>query len=179
MKRYFIALSALTLLVPLTLSAQKGSSKGKSSKKNTVDTSSADQSVTMEIVPASSLTIIGGSPTLALSLDKDGYGHTTDSSTSYKINSNINTKESLKITGMILEGGNMPDNMQLKASLGSKEGKSRGDKVLSTMATDLVYKIPSHTSDMGTITYTFSVENGWETAQQTIVRTIAFTLISS
>ncbi len=127
--------------------------------------------------PTSNITISGSPRPLTVSLGLDGTGSATDSSTSYTISSNTGNGK-LKILGAITSGGNLPLNTSLQVSLSSTKGASQGLQVLTTNPIDLVRKIPSLISDSGSITYVFSVQNGWQIPAQTIQRTVTLTLTS-
>jgi hypothetical protein len=139
----------------------------------------ATQAVTMQIASTSSITASGNPATLAVTLDSDGQGSASDNSTTYTIVSNASSRETLKITGAITTGGDMPEDTTLTITLASNDGKSKGALALGTSAVELVEKIPALVSDTASITYDFSVTNGWEVPTQTISRTVTLTLMSS
>ena len=139
----------------------------------------ATQNLTMVINSSSTITTSGTPPTLSVTLAADGTGSSTDSSTSYTVVSNSNANGSLKVTGAITTGGNMPTNTGLTISLASTKGTSQGAQTLTTTATDLITKLPTLLSDTGAITYVFSVSNGWTIAAQTLSRTVTLTLTGS
>lgn len=138
----------------------------------------ATQNLTMSIAASSNITTSGNPATLAVSINSDGTGSATDNSTTYTVVCNAGGKGTLKITGQISSGGNMPENTSLTTSLASTAGTSLGAQTLSTTAVDLVNKLPTLLSDRGTITYTFNVTNGWTMAAQTLTRTVTLTLTS-
>lgn len=137
------------------------------------------QTVTMTIASASNITVSGNPGTLAVTLNTAGTGTATDNSTTYSVTSNTNASGTLKITGAITTGGNMPTNTSLTTSLASTAGTSLGAQTLSTTAVDLVNRLPTLLSDTAAITYTFNVTNGWTIAAQTISRTVTLTLTSN
>lgn len=138
----------------------------------------ATQNLTMSIASSSNITTSGNPATLAITINSDGTGSATDNSTTYTVVCNSGAKGTLKITGQISSGGDMPENTSLKTSLASTAGTSLGAQTLSTTAVDLVNKLPTLLSDRGTITYTFDVTNGWTMAAQTLTRTVTLTLTS-
>ena len=164
MKNPYFLLAAATLLVG-SLSAA----------------ATATQAITMQINSTSSITASGNPATLAVTLDADGAGSASDSTTTYTVVSNSSSSpgDKLKITGAITTGGDMPTNCVLTANLASNDGTSAGALTLSSSAVDLVDKLPALVSDTASITYDFSVSNGWEIATQTISRTVTLTLLSS
>ncbi len=141
--------------------------------------STALQTITMSVASASNITTTGNPGTLAITLNPDGTGSSTDNSTSYTVTSNSGAKGSLKVTGSISSGGDMPTNCSLALSLASNEGKSQGSQTLSSSSVDLVTSLPTLLTDTAAITYTFSVINGWTIPAQSLSRTVTLTLTSA
>lgn len=139
----------------------------------------ATQNLTMIINSTSNITVSGNPATLSVTLNPDGTGNAVDNSTTYTVVSNTGVKGSLKVTGQITSGGDMPTNTTLTANLASKAGTSAGALALnSTKTVDLVTALPTLLSDTGAISYGFSVVNGWTVAAQTLSRTVTLTLTS-
>ncbi len=138
----------------------------------------ATQVVNMSIASTSNIVTSGNPATMAVTLSTGGTGSATDNSTTYTVTSNTGANGSLKVTGAITTGGNMPANTALTVSLASSDGTSQGAQTLSTTPVDLITRLPTLLSDTGTITYNFSVTNGWTIPAQTISRTVTLTLTS-
>ncbi len=132
--------------------------------------------LSIQIPPNLSITTSGNPGVLAITLNSQGFGSATDSSTTYTVLSNMNNKKNMKITGAITSGWNMPKNTSLTIALSSKQGSSRGLQTLTTRAVDLVTNLPSLFSDTGSITYTFGVSNGWQIPAQSFSRIVTLTL---
>lgn len=136
------------------------------------------QNLALSVDDNTNITTSGNPATLAVTLDSNGNGSATNNSTTYTVFSNTSGKSTLKITGQISSGGNMPTNTSLTICLSSTKGKSLGTQTLSTTAINLVNKLSKKVNDTGVITYTFNVTNGWNIAVQTLNRTVTLTLTS-
>ena len=136
----------------------------------------AIQNLAISVDSESSIITSGNPGTLSITLNAEGTGSSTDTSTTYTVTSNTKKKGTLKITGSITSGGNMPTNTSLTVRLNSQSGTSQGTQTLTSTAIDLVTKLPTLVSDTGLITYAFNVVNGWTIAAQTLNRTITLTL---
>lgn len=139
----------------------------------------APYSFTLVVSETYAFTTSGNPATLTVNIPASGFSEVTDSSTTYTISSNKSQSKSLKITGAITSGGNMPTNTSLTLRLGSSSGTSLGAIELSTTPIDLVKNLPSLITETGAITYTFTVQNGWKIAAQNLSRAITLTLTSS
>lgn len=140
----------------------------------------ATQTVNMSIVSSSTLITSGNPGTMSITLNSSGVGTATDATTTYTVNSNSGSSGTLKITGQITSGGNMPTNTTLSVNLASKSGTSAGaQSLISTAPVDLVTALPTLVSDTGAITYTFNITNGWAVSAQSLSRTVTLTLLSS
>ena len=137
------------------------------------------QNLKIKVSSNSIITTSGSPPPLSITLNKDGTGSSQDSTTTYSISSNTRNTSSLKITGALTQGGNLPKNLTLKIKLNSCKGTSLGARCLSTQPVDLVAMLPSLVSETATITYIFSVINGWTIPAQTLNRTVTLTLTSN
>lgn len=140
--------------------------------------STAIQNLTISAPPSSNITTSGSPNPLSITLNTNGTGSTQDTTTTYSVSSNTNASGSLKITGALTSGGNMPQNTTLTINLGSSKGSSLGNQVLKTKSVDLVVNLPTLLSDTAPITYTFSVKNGWTIPAQTLNRIVTLTLTS-
>lgn len=139
----------------------------------------APYSFTLVVSKVSTLTTSGNPSILSIKIPVSGSAQAVDSSTTYKVISNTGGSGSLKITGMISGGGNMPTNTSLTIKLGSSKGTSLGAVALSTTSADLVTGLSTHVTDAGSITYAFNVTSGWTVPAQALVRTVTLTLTSS
>ena len=139
----------------------------------------APYSFTLVVLESYTFITSGNPATLTVNIPESGFSQATDSSTTYSITSNKSQNKSLKITGAITSGGNMPTNTSLTLRLGSSSGTSLGAIALSTTSVDLVKNLPSLITETGIITYTFTVQNGWKIAAQNLSRAITLTLTSS
>lgn len=138
----------------------------------------ASQTVNMVINPTSNITTSGNPGTMTVTLDSTGAGTATDTSTTYTVTSNSNASGTLKVTGTISSGGDMPTNTSLQIALASNQGVSTGAQSLTSRNVDLVTTLPTLLSDTAAISYTFNVTNGWTVAAATIAKTITLTLTS-
>lgn len=163
-------LAAVLILTANT--AQAGSNSSSATSTTTV------QTVNMVINSTSNITTSGNPGTMTVTLDSTGAGTATDSTTTYTVTSNSNASGSLKITGAISSGGSMPTNTSLQIALASNKGTSAGAQSLTAQNVDLVSKLPTLLSDTASISYTFSVTNGWTVAASSIARTVTLTLTS-
>jgi hypothetical protein len=140
--------------------------------------STATQTLSMSVASSSSITASGNPGALAVNIDMDGNGSATDSSTTYMVTCNTGARGTLKVTGSITSGGDMPENCSLTLNLGSNEGTSQGAQTLSSSSVDLVTGLPTLLCDSSSITYVFSVANGWSVPSQSLSRTVTLTLTS-
>lgn len=140
--------------------------------------SDATQNLTMTIPTTSNITTSGNPASLTISLDSSGNGTVTDSSTTYTVTSNSGEAGTLQIIGAITAGDNMPTNTCLSVLLQSNLGTSLGPIELCTTSATLVNQLQPPLTDTASITYTFSVMNGWTVPNQTLSRTVTFTLTS-
>ena len=137
------------------------------------------QNLTVSEPPSSTITTSGSPNPLSITLNANGIGSAEDTTTTYTISSNTKAKGSLKITGALTRGENMTQNTTLTVNLGSSKGFSKGDQILSTDPVDLVINLPTLVSDSGSITYIFSVKDGWALPAQTLNRVVTLTLTSA
>lgn len=137
------------------------------------------QTLSLVINSTSNITTSGNPGSLAVTLNPDGTGSSTDSTTTYTVVSNTGASGKLKITGAITAGGAMPANTTLTVNLASTKGSSQGAQTLGTAPTDLVTNLPTLVSDTGAIGYGFNVTNGWTMPAQTLNRTVTLTLTSA
>ncbi len=139
----------------------------------------AFQNLTVSAPPSSTITTSGSPNPLSITLNEDGTGSVQDITTTYSLSSNTNAKGSLKVTGSLTRGGNMPQDTTLTVNLGSSKGFSKGEQILSASPVDLVINLPTLVSDSGSIIYIFSVKNGWTLSAQTLNRVVTLTLTSA
>ena len=140
----------------------------------------ATQTVNMTINSVSNLTASGNPATLAITINTEGVGIATDTTTTYTVTSNTGAKGQLKISGQITTGGDMPTNTSLTLGLASVSGTSAGAQTLnSTTLVDLVSNLPTLVSDTGVATYTFNVTNGWNVPAASLSRVVTLTLVST
>lgn len=137
------------------------------------------QGFLMSVPSSAAITVSQNPGTLTVSLNTSGTGTAIDNSTTYTVTSNSQGSGQLQITGAITSGGNMPKNTSLQISLASNSGTSLGSQTLSKTAVVLVSALPLLLNDTATITYTFSVTNGWTVAAQTLTRRVTLTLVST
>lgn len=136
-------------------------------------------SFTLVVLENYALTTSGNPSPLTLNILASGSAEAIDISTTYTVTSNKNQNKHLKITGAITSGGNMPSNTSLTLRLESSSGTSSGARTLSTTPVDLVTNLPAIVTETKPITYTFSIQNGWQVQAQRLTRAVTLTLVST